>query len=299
MKSSFYSNGKLLLTSEYFVLDGATALAIPTKYGQTLSIHSSEENRLNWKSYDENNNLWFESVFDLKLQLLSSSNISTAKTLLKILQEAQKLNSSFLNTSKGFDVHTKLDFPRNWGLGTSSTLINNIAQWAEVNAFELLENSFGGSGYDIACAQNPFPLLYSNKETPPAVKEVLLDWPFKDQIYFVYLNQKKSSKEAIEHYKKINPAAGVDEVNALTEQILKCDSLSHFETLLDAHENFISKTLQLPKIKDQQFPDFPGGIKSLGAWGGDFILVTGNSAKAYFKQKGYDIIIPFRDMLLS
>ena len=34
----------------------------------------------------------------------------------------------------GFKVTTKLDFPKNWGLGTSSTLINNIAQWAQVDA---------------------------------------------------------------------------------------------------------------------------------------------------------------------
>ncbi len=299
MKSTFYSNGKLLLTSEYFVLDGATALAIPTKYGQTLTIHNSEENQINWKSFDEKNALWFEAVFDLKLQLASSSDENTAKTLQKILQEAQRLNNSFLNSSKGIDIHTTLDFPREWGLGSSSTLINNVAQWAGVNAFELLEKSFGGSGYDIACAQNPFPVLYSNKEKPPLVQKVELDWPFKDHLYFVYLNQKQSSKKAIGHYKKINPTAGVDIVNALTEQILKCDTLSQFENLLNEHENFISKTLQLAKIKDQLFPDFPGSIKSLGAWGGDFILATGESGKTYFKQKGYNVVIPFNEMLLS
>jgi len=32
--ASFYSNGKLLITGEYLVLDGAKALALPTKYGQ-------------------------------------------------------------------------------------------------------------------------------------------------------------------------------------------------------------------------------------------------------------------------
>ena len=35
---TYYSNGKLLITGEYVVLDGATALAIPTKYGQSLCV---------------------------------------------------------------------------------------------------------------------------------------------------------------------------------------------------------------------------------------------------------------------
>ena len=32
--STIFSPGKLLLTSEYVVLDGALALAVPTKWGQ-------------------------------------------------------------------------------------------------------------------------------------------------------------------------------------------------------------------------------------------------------------------------
>lgn len=288
-----------MLTSEYFVLDGAIALAVPTRYGQALEIHTSEKSQIDWKSFDEKNNVWFEAGFDLNLNLISTSNDKKAKTLQDILKEAQKLNPSFLKSYKGFDVKTKMDFPRDWGLGTSSTLINNIAQWVKIDAFELLEKSFGGSGYDIACAQNNFPLLYSNKQQPPLVKEVSLDWPFKESLFFVYLNQKQDSKKAVEHYKKINQTKGIDELNKLTESILKCDSLSQFEKLLDAHENLISEALQLPKTKDKLFPDFSGSIKSLGAWGGDFILVTGKDSERYCKQKGYDIVIPFNEMLIK
>ena len=35
---TFYSNGKLLLTGEYVVLDGAKALAVPTRFGQNLIV---------------------------------------------------------------------------------------------------------------------------------------------------------------------------------------------------------------------------------------------------------------------
>ena len=38
MKKEFYSNGKLLITGEYLVLDGAKAFALPTKFGQNLIV---------------------------------------------------------------------------------------------------------------------------------------------------------------------------------------------------------------------------------------------------------------------
>ena len=71
------------------------------------------------------------------------------------------MNPEFLQSEQGFLVKTNLTFPRDWGLGTSSTLINNIAQWAKVDAFQLLWNSFSGSGYDIANAQYNTPILYA------------------------------------------------------------------------------------------------------------------------------------------
>ena len=37
---AFYSHGKLLLTGEYLVLDGALALAVPCKLGQSLTVRS-------------------------------------------------------------------------------------------------------------------------------------------------------------------------------------------------------------------------------------------------------------------
>ena len=70
------------------------------------------------------------------------------------------MNPSVFSNSASFSITTQLSFPRNWGLGSSSTLINNIAQWFQIDAFELLHQSFGGSVYDIACAQNNNPITY-------------------------------------------------------------------------------------------------------------------------------------------
>ena len=52
-------------------------------------------------------------------------------------------------------------------------------------------------------------------------------------------------------------------------------------------------------VKEALFPDFKGIVKSLGAWGGDFVLVISNdNPKAYFNSKGYEIIIPYSKMIL-
>ena len=58
---NFYSNGKLLLTGEYLVLDGAKALAIPTKFGQDLLVEPIQEPELIWASFTNTGDCWFEA----------------------------------------------------------------------------------------------------------------------------------------------------------------------------------------------------------------------------------------------
>jgi len=301
LKTTFYGNGKLLLTSEYLVLDGAKALAIPTKYGQYLEVEKLSEKVLLWKSLDEHNRVWFEAIFNISndsLELFTEKN-EVSETLLFILQQTKKLNPSFLLENKGYQITTKLNFSKNWGLGTSSTLISTIAAWAKVDAFTLLKNSFGGSGYDIACAIHDKPILFSNNEHPPIIEEVVLPWDFKDELFFVYLNKKQDSKQAIGRYKNLNTnkKEAIVKVNALTQALISSKTLSAFENLLQEHEEILSNLLQLPKVKKAYFKDYPGIIKSLGAWGGDFVLATSKEALDYFPSKGYSVIIPFTTML--
>ncbi len=301
MKKTFYSNGKLLLTAEYLVLDGAEALAIPTKYGQYLEVEEIPEKLLVWKSLDEHGELWFEAVVAIKDKnlYLNSEQNKVSETLLDILQATKILNPDFLSENHGFQVTTKLNFNRSWGLGTSSTLIANIAQWADVDAFTLLQNSFGGSGYDIACALHDKPVVFSNITFPPKIEEVSLDWNFKDELFFVYLNRKQDSKQAITKYRlnATKKETAIPKVNALTSAILKSSSLLDFETLLEQHEDLLSEVLGQPKIKELHFQDYPGKIKSLGGWGGDFVLATRKKAPDYFRLKGLEIVIPFTTML--
>ena len=302
----FYSNGKLLLTGEYVVLDGALSLAIPTSYGQFLEVTSIDKPKITWKSLDFENHVWFESEFDIKNNKITASltprnDNDKEKHLLRILQEAKKLNPEFLNSHLGFEVTSKLDFPQNWGLGSSSTLINNIANWAKVDAYKLLELTFGGSGYDIACAQYNFPITYKlfNKNKR-SVEKVDFNPPFKESLYFVYLKKKQNSRDAITHYKAstLNKTEAIKEISDITLKLINCSKISEFEMLINKHENIIASIIKQVPVKEKLFADFNGSIKSLGAWGGDFVLVTSKeNPKDYFNSKGYRTIIPYSKMI--
>ncbi|MCF7561034.1 GHMP kinase [Sabulilitoribacter multivorans] len=300
---TFYSNGKLLLTGEYVVLDGAFSLAIPTKYGQSLIVEEIDEPKISWTSLNDEGNIWFEDEFILNNNevLKSTNNNTISKRLNEILNIAKTLNPIFLNPEKGVKVTTKLDFPRDWGLGTSSTLINNIAQWANVDAYQLLKNSFGGSGYDIACAQNNTPITYQLQNDNPLAKAVDFNPDFKEHLYFVHLNKKQNSRDGIKHYRDSseNLESAIKEISGITLKILTSNSLRDFENLINSHETIISKITKQTTAKDLLFSDYEGSIKSLGAWGGDFILVTsqGNPTN-YFVKKGYNTVIPYSDTVL-
>ena len=298
----FYSNGKLFILGEYYVLQGAKVFALPTKFGQSLDVFPISTTVLSWKSYDADGSVWYNdeiAVNDI-ISNKQSSDDKVRNTLIDILHQAHIMNPTVLQTN-GFLVETKLTFPRNWGLGTSSTLINNIAQWFQIDAFELLQRSFGGSGFDIACAQNNVPVTYQVKNNQPIIDQVAFNPTFKDQIYFVYLNQKRDSKEAIANFRKKqkNLTDEVSEVSKMTEELLKIQDLETFISFFKRYEQNLSAILETPTIQEQLFPDFDGLVKSLGGWGGDFVMVASKENPInYFKEKGFEIIIKYQDMIL-
>ncbi|WP_425659740.1 GYDIA family GHMP kinase [Tenacibaculum ascidiaceicola] len=305
-----YSNGKLLLTGEYVVLDGATSLAVPTKFGQDLIIEPIKEPQLIWGSFTHTGECWFEASFDLPKLRLTSATFNSDKegsaefiteTLRDILQEAKRLNQEFLNTEHGFIVKTNLTFPQNWGLGSSSTLINNIATWANMNPFTLLWNAFSGSGYDIACAKHNTPILYKLKEKQPLVEEVNFKPSFSEELFFIHLNQKQNSREGIAHYKKhrVEAKTLIPEIDNLTQEFLKAKTSKDLDKIIIEHEQIISSITKQVTVKERLFSDYFGEVKSLGAWGGDFILATGNEDTiSYFKQKGFDTVLSYKEMIL-
>ncbi|MEA1785602.1 GYDIA family GHMP kinase [Arenibacter sp. GZD96] len=311
MTKSYYSNGKVLLSGEYLVLDGALSLALPTKYGQFLEVETMDAPVLFWKSIDVRGAVWFQWKLDLKMWgeranqiVLPTTSLEakrTAETLLRILEGVRTLNPQVLDGKKGYNVSTKLTFSRDWGLGSSSTLLYNLAQWAQVNPYELLWNTLGGSGYDIASAQYNHPILYALDNTMPTVTKVAFNPSFKNKLYFVHLNQKQNSAASIVSYKNLvfDKATAISTISELTRAFASCKKVSDFELLITEHEKVVSHILRKEPVKKILFPDYPGAIKSLGAWGGDFVLAVGDdTTPTYFKSKGYDTIIPYSAMVL-
>lgn len=304
---SFYSHGKLLLTAEYVILDGAKGLALPSKPGQHLEVSPISEELIKWQSFDHEDELWVDLPFKLpSLQLVDNSNINEEEKkiairlrqlLSKVFELSKKLNLS----NSGYNIKSKLEFPRTWGLGSSSTLVNNLAQWAKIDPYQLLDASFGGSGYDIACASAKKSITYRLSNNNRNITEVDFDPVFKDHLYFVHLNTKMNSRKAIAHYrsltKDISPIKKT--ISGITDAMIECDDLDFFRHLMEDHEYVISSLIKTPTIRDSHFSDFRGSIKSLGGWGGDMVLVASHEEPhQYFNSKGYNTIITYSELIL-
>ena len=295
-----YSNGKVLLTGEYVILDGALSLAAPTKFGQHLRFQENLSNLINWKSINLDGNIWFECLITsdtLKVKSTSSQKISN--TLVEIINFIREYNPAFLKNC-GSDISTNLTFEKNLGLGSSSTLISNLSKISGVNPYTINNKIFKGSGYDIACAESISPILYKLDKDQKIINEVSFKPSFNEHIYFVYLNKKQNSISEIKKYNK-NKASNsiINEISDITSEILVCNSIDRFNELIEAHELIISKLISKQTVKDHLFKDFDGYIKSLGAWGGDMIMVTSQiDPSKYFIEKGYSTIFKFKELLV-
>ncbi|WP_185852235.1 GYDIA family GHMP kinase [Blattabacterium cuenoti] len=304
-KRFFYSHGKLLLTGEYFILYGACGLALPTIKGQSLTIFGHNlSSVLHWKSYDEINQLWFEGVFQLpSLDICYETEKNTALKLRDLLLKSKEVQKNFIPNELGIYVKTQLEFPRNWGLGSSSTLINNIAKWAKIDPYILLGNNFSGSGYDIACVSISKPIIYKLWNQKPHIIPIEFNPPFKNQLFFLHLNKKQNTCDEIRYFRsKVSNISNenIESISYITQKIPFCKTLKEFEELLLKHEKIISKILNLPTIKEIYFPDYLGIVKSLGAWGGDFVLVSSRKGmKNYFSKKGFNTLISFDEMIFK
>lgn len=303
----FKANGKLLISGEYAVLDGALALAIPTKLGQSLEVNYSEphtENpKLAWNAFLHDESLWFSAEFDLRsFDILLSPDPKLAEKLKELFQAIRKLKPDFLRTeSRNVQCKTRLEFPKDWGLGSSSTLVYLLAQFAKVDAFALNELTFQTSGYDIACASANSPIFYQNTPKERRVEAIEFQPKFADQLYFVHLNQKQDTQISVsKNYKDLpTDCDWLNGISALTYNLSQVETREEFEVILNLHEEMISSKLGLEKVKEQYFSDYEGSVKSLGAWGGDFVLITERpNCKAYFRKKGFQTILRFHDIFL-
>ncbi|MBQ8958664.1 MAG: hypothetical protein IJ057_09250 [Bacteroidales bacterium] len=321
----FYSHGKFLLTGEYLVLDGALALALPLKLGQTLSVETRQGASLQWEAHRPDGPWFSVTLSPENLEILDCDDPPKAEKLAQILNAVKQLNPKAFE-GNNLKFATRLYFDPNWGLGSSSTLIANLARWANIDPYELLKLTFGGSGYDIACATAEQPIYYQlidenavcldcsvprndakrQSEPTPMVEPVAFSPSFTKHLFYVYQGQKQSSSKEIKAFqKKVNPAdlqKDMEAVSEISKALPKCQSLDEFAMLLQCHERIIARCIGQEPVQ-KRFPDFEGTLKSLGAWGGDFVLAATewdeSQVKAYFKEKGLEVVFGHNELVLN
>jgi mevalonate kinase len=306
LNGEFYSKGKLLLTGEYLVLYGAKALAVPLKFGQAMNVRDLQRpGFLIWETYVMGK-LWFTVTFKLNdLEILYSSNQETARFVQSLLVAGSKHQPELLTTTEGYLIQNYLDFDINWGLGSSSSLVSNLAWWLEISPFTLYRELYHGSGYDVICARSEKPILYQLKRDLPVFREINFKPAFSDQVYFVYLGRKQDSQKSVTYFKSLqNPDGKITgEISDLTDSMLNAGSFDEFLKVMRHHEEIIASVLALTRVKEELFPDFPGEVKSLGAWGGDFVMAASHASHDeiidYFSRKNLPVVFPWKDIVLE
>lgn len=291
-----------MLTSEYFAMDGALVLAVPTQLGQEFFYEEKNDGKslVFWEAYHQNK-LWLKAVIDYrKWQVIETNIPSSAEFILKTLKNVQALSEIKFNSNFTYYLKTNLQFLADYGLGSSSTLMTNLAEWAKIDPFHLNKISLGGSGYDIAVAKERSAVLF---QSVPEIKykKVNFNPPFKDDLIFIHLNQKQDSREGINFYRSKNKSQKlVDEFSDITRNVLLCNELEKFSELMLIHEQKISDFLEIPTVSDRFFADCPVFVKSLGAWGGDFVMTSKfDGFKDYFWGKDFKTIFEWSDIIRS
>ncbi len=300
----FYSHGKLLIAGEYLVLKGATSLAVPLTFGQTLEVkRDNTSDILTWESYEQDK-LWFKGDLNCEFfEIVETTDQKIAETLLNILKQTTQLNPKFTARLKDIKVITNSDFKFQWGFGSSSTLLSNIAFWAEIDPFQLHNKTSVGSGYDVAVARENGPVYFRKKKSGYEIEKVTFNPLFKDQIYFIYLGEKQDSATSVGQFKsrKRSFSNEIKLISELSRHVASAVTLEDFEFYMKEHEIIISSILKQKRLKETRFTDLEGEIKSLGAWGGDFAMMTWHDSKKellnYLKQKEIDTVFSFNELI--
>ncbi len=305
MRKSVYSNGKLLISGEYLVLNGAKALAVPLKVGQeTIISEGNKKDILSWYSH-ENGNSWFEARFQTSgFGIRETTDINKAAYVQDLLLHVKNANPVFLEGRDSLEIRNELGFNHQWGFGSSSTLIYNMSTLFGVDPYKLNKIITGGSGFDIACAGAKNPLLYQVDGEKHFVEECKFDPSFSTNLYFIWLGNKKNTSQSVTWFKKnIQPKQkDIEEITGISQEMLQVKELPVFMELMEKHNSALENVLGVASVQKQYFNDFTGTIKPLGAWGGDFILAASDSEKEevfnYFNRKGLSTILGWDELVI-
>jgi hypothetical protein len=280
---------------------GAEALAFPVKFGQTLFVDPCVQNFIHWVS-KEKGITWFTCDLDpVSMEINSTSDLTIAIRLADILNAAKKINPDFLCENHGLNISVEANYPLNWGLGSSSTLIALISKWAEVDPFHLFRAVSNGSGYDIACALRKKMFFYQVNDEQPVMRSATPGKALSEYACFAYLGSKQDTVYEVEMFlKRLNfSVLDVKRISELSQLICHAETFGDLACMVKEHERILSRILNKNTVADQ-FPGFPGTVKSLGAWGGDFAMFASiydhQTVKRVLSGYGIDKVFTFHEL---
>lgn len=271
---------------------------MPLSLGQNLQVSSYTKDEILWECFNENKICWLEIRFSEDLVILQTSDREKALIAQKLLSLIKEKAPQLL--LKGIHFKFTLEFNRQFGFGSSATLISLLGQWSGVDPYYLSEQTFGSSGYDIAAATAPGPFVYSRKNK---IEEYCTLPEFITQhLLFIYLGEKQSSsREANKFISRPTTDQQTDEMNELVTAAAHCKQISAWEELMEESEQLVSYILKTKPVKEQLFADYPFSIKSLGAWGGDFMMASCrdiSEGMKYFHQKQKAPIFTYKELTI-
>lgn len=295
------ANGKLLISGEYVVLTGAKTLAFPLKFGQELQVKENPVPVIRWISRQPGG-VWFTCDLDpAECEIRTTNEPGTASSLSKLFQAAHTLNASFPDKKTGSLVNMTANYPVEWGLGSSSTLIFLVAQWAKVDPFSLFRLVSEGSGYDIACAGQTSMIFYQWDGIQPIITETQPGKALQDYTYFVGLGKKQDSAKEVNSFLNHRNYSSKDitYISELSTQICFAQTADELSRMVIEHETIMSNILNRESIA-ARFKNFPGTVKSLGAWGGDFAMFISEhdkkSVTKSLKEYGLKNVFTFNEI---
>ncbi len=291
----FYAPGKLLLSGEYAVLDGALAISCPSRKGQFLELFPTKDSStLKWHALTEDGQAWLQVILNEQGEILQSNDRAKAQLIRDLLLDAFEGELPV-----GQRAETRLNFKREWGLGSSSTLIALIANWAQKDAMNLFFKHLKGSGYDVATALENKAIQYQLKAHQKAVwKETCLPEVLQ-RSYFLYLGEKQISSTEVLRYSSLKRDPHLAQsISQLSEALLGISFEEELISWMAKHEELTGRLIQQESHREKRFPHLQGGFKSLGAWGGDFVWIMPKGDDLnYLRQEGYHEVFPFGELL--
>lgn len=232
-----------------------------------------------------------------------STDAGKSRYIQQLIKSAARLNSDFLSKWKKYKITSELDFDPDWGLGSSSTLIANLAEWSELSPFELFFDTQEGSGYDVAAAVSDAPLLYQKSDDELSFETFDWDQDLLDSIVVFYQGQKQSSHMEVRAWKNNNRwnRKDVDRMTLISESLAECHQIEEAIHLIKENREMVEKLLD-QKAFDGLYSDFEGAIKPLGAWGGDFggaLSKDVEYTRKYLRDKGLENSFRLSDIVVT